>query len=83
MGGAELIPTWVNLTYDGKYDILPLDKSKEDQWGDLYGIGGNTLAETKNSYQRTMDLVGPGLQKCQDWIEGEKQPAAAPLGRAA
>ena len=64
---TNILPTWVNLV-DGKYHILPLDKEKEDSWESLFGISGATLQAAKDSYDRTMGLVGEGLQKCRDWI---------------
>lgn len=73
---TELIPTWVNrytqANYQFAYDILPLDYDLVDEWSTLYNIGENTLAAAKNSYDRTMAIVGEGLRACQDYLEQEK-----------
>lgn len=70
---VELIPTWVNryaqANYQFAYDILPLDYERVDEWSTLYNIGENTMAAAKSSYDRTMAIVGEGLQACQDYLE--------------
>lgn len=63
---TDLIPTWINLT--DNYYILPLDKSTEEEWKTLYDLNDTTENNAKNSYKRTMELVGEGLTKCQDWL---------------
>ncbi len=68
--GVELIPTWVNL--DGQYYILPLDIEKEDQWQKMFDINESTFNRAKNSYDRTMALVGEGLEACQTWLAQEQ-----------
>lgn len=75
LDSVNLIPTWVYLNQ--KYYILPLDKDKEDQWGSLFNIGESTVNAAKDSYQRTMDLVGEGLTKCQDYLESSRQQREA------
>lgn len=64
--GTDLVPTWINLT--DNYYILPLDKDREEEWQDLYDLNDATLKKAQNSYERTMALVGEGLEKCQDWL---------------
>ncbi len=63
---TDLIPTWVNLT--DNYYILPLDDSRESEWQSLFDLNDTTLSKAQNSYSRTMDLVGEGLTKCQEWL---------------
>lgn len=63
---TDLIPTWVNLT--DNYYILPLDKSREEEWTTLFDINETTLTKAQNSYDRTMELVGEGLTKCREWL---------------
>ena len=75
LDSVDLIPTWVYLNQ--KYYILPLDKEKEDQWGAMFDIGDNTVNAAKNSYQRTMELVGEGLTKCQDYLEESREQREA------
>lgn len=73
---TELIPTWVNrytqANYQYAYDILPLDDECMDEWSTRYNIGENTMAAAKNSYDRTMAIVGDGLRACQDYLAQEK-----------
>lgn len=64
--GTDLIPTWVNLT--DNYYILPLDASRESEWQDSFDLDATTLGKAQNSHTRTMDLVGEGLEKCQQWL---------------
>lgn len=72
---VDLMPTWVYLNQ--KYYILPLDQEKEDQWGSLFGISDSTVNAAKDSYQRTMDLVGEGLKKCQDYLTQSREQREA------
>ena len=55
-----------------EYNILPLDDEKMDQWQELYDIGDSTFSSAKKSYDRTMDLVGDGLETVQTWLAQEK-----------
>lgn len=70
---TDILPTWVNkfTNSDGKveYNILPLDSDKLSQWQGLYGLTDAVYAETQNSYDRTMSIVGTGLTKCQDYLQ--------------
>ena len=76
LSGAEVLPTWVNMHKNAKgkteYNILPLDDDKMDQWQELYDIGDSTFSSAKKSYDRTMDLVGDGLETVQTWLAQEK-----------
>lgn len=72
---VELMPTWVCL--NGKYYILPLDESKEDQWGTLFDLSDSVTNAARDSYQRTMDLVGEGLTKCQEYLAQSREQREA------
>ncbi len=76
LAGAEALPTWVNKfnNENGKleYNILPLDYDRFSEWQTLFGISENTLSSAEKSYNRTMDLVGAGLEECQTWLAEEK-----------
>ncbi|MBQ0084083.1 MAG: CapA family protein [Clostridiales bacterium] len=57
---VNILPTWVNyFTANGKtiYRIVPLDPTVAD-WDSL---GVTRMADAKESYARTMKIVGPGL----------------------
>lgn len=72
---VNLIPTWVYLNRE--YVILPLDYDKVDQWGELYNINESTVNAAKNSYNRTMALVGDGLTKCQYYLADAREQREA------
>ena len=73
---ADALPTWVNLFNNdqGKreYNILPLDYDRVEEWKTLFGISDNTFAAAEKSYNRTMGLVGEGLEECKAWLDQEK-----------
>jgi len=75
LDSVDLIPTWVYLNQ--KYYILPLDKDQEEQWGSLFGLSDSVVNAAKNSYQRTMDLVGEGLSECQDYLTQSREQREA------
>jgi len=59
---VNILPTWVDLkTVNGKkvYDIIPLDVSI----GDWSKLGLSSVANGKASYNRTMKIVGEGLNE--------------------
>ena len=73
---TDVIPTWVNKhANDGvtEYNILPLDKEKEDSWQADFKLTDNNLAAAKRSYDRTMDILGEGLKECQDYLAEQKE----------
>ena len=68
---VEVLPLWVNLhSSTGKtvYDILPLDKAVTD-WKTAFKLTDNTLTQANNSYDRTMKIVGAGLEKINSFLE--------------
>lgn len=72
--GTDVLPTWVNWEDSGsnKYNILPLDDETRSEWKTLYNISDSTFATAEGSYQRTMDLVGEGLDECQTYLAEAK-----------
>ena len=81
---VELMPTWVRaIDANGntvvrrsatirRYEILPLDDTRRDQWAELFGINESTLAQCNESWQRTMDITGAGLAQAKDYLNAEK-----------
>lgn len=70
--GAEALPLWVNLhtspsTGKNVYDVLPLDKGLED-WKTAFGLTDSTLSQAQDSYDRTMAIIGDGLQEIQQYL---------------
>ena len=68
VGEIDILPTWVNKEFkNGKnnYTIIPLDVTL-DSW-DGFDVG--IVANTYNSYARTMSIVGDGLNACRESLE--------------
>lgn len=66
---VDVLPTWVNRNTNSgnrRYDIIPLDISREDQWQELYGLTDEQFASAQNSYERTLAIVGEGLENCME-----------------
>ena len=76
LADVSVLPTWVNKFYNDnhrdEYNILPLDYTKVDQWPEMFSIGDTTYEAAKKSYDRTMDIVGEGLQEVQDYLAQQK-----------
>ncbi|MGM9549210.1 MAG: CapA family protein [Faecousia sp.] len=84
-----VMPTWVNMSsVNGKleYNILPLDDARRGQWQSLYSLDEALFASAAASYDRTMSIVGPGLEQCRSYLAQAKQAreaVAAPTEEAA
>ncbi len=69
--GVDVLPLWVNMhenTGKLEYNILPLDQAREEAWAASFGLDADTLKAAKDSYKRSMDIVGAGLSDCSSWI---------------
>ena len=81
---VELIPIWVRAVDAGgntvvrssatirRYEMLPLDENRRDQWAEQFGIDNSTLIQCQDSWQRTMDIVGQGLSQSREYLKAEK-----------
>ena len=72
---ADILPTWVNLHRDNggnEYNILPLDPEEKDQWQETFQLNDEGLRKANASYDRTMKIVGEGLQQIQDFLAQQK-----------
>ena len=79
---VNVMPTWVNLhSVDEKqeYNIVPLEDARRTEWQNLYGLDAAALANAVASYDRTMNIVGPGLEQCRSYYAQEKQAREAPV----
>ena len=75
---ADVLPTWVNLTTgveSGKkaYEIIPLDRSITD-WKNAFTLTEEEYAEAEKSYERTMSIVGEGLEKVRQTLDSQRTP---------
>lgn len=71
--GVEVLPLWINLytsstTGKAVYDILPLDKEVTD-WKTAFKLTNSTLTQANDSYDRTMKIVGGGLEKIEAYLD--------------
>ena len=81
---VELIPIWVRAVDASgntvvrssatirRYEMLPLDENRRDQWAEQFGIDESTLIQCQDSWQRTMDIVGQGLSQSREYLKAEK-----------
>ena len=79
---VNVMPTWVNLhSVDEKqeYNIVPLEDARRTEWQNLYGLDAAALANAVASYDRTMNIVGPGLEQCRSYYAQEKQARETPV----
>ena len=70
---TSVIPTWVNKyqsSSTGKdvYEIYPLDIQIED-WKTQMNLRDSTEKEARASYDRTMEIVGEGLEDIQNYLK--------------
>lgn len=69
---VEILPTWVNLykSSAGKsiFQIVPLDKSVNWQSNFNLSASHNGIERANKSFNRTLQLLSPGLQKAKDAI---------------
>lgn len=71
---TNAIPTWVSMrTRDGKktFDILPLDPDVSN-WKSTLDIDDSGLKKAKSSYDRTLKIVGDGMEKASEYLEESK-----------
>ncbi len=76
LADIDVVPTWVNLhnkNGGNEYNILPLKESEKDRWKELFDLTDAELEDCKLSWQRTMDLLNPGLQEVRQWLTQWKQ----------
>ena len=81
---AECLPTWVNLHYNtetahNEYNILPLDKDIPD-WKSAFNLTDSTLAGCEASYDRTMAIVGAGMEAVDAYLTANQAAVEEALG---
>lgn len=69
---VDALPLWVNLytssaTGKNVYDVLPLDKSVTD-WKTALDLTDSTLTQAEASYDRTMAIIGEGLDEIRQYL---------------
>lgn len=75
---VDVLPTWVNLTTSGEtgrkvYEILPLSDGVQD-WKTVFDLTDNELHRARDSYERTMGIVGDGLTVADEFLAEQETP---------
>ncbi len=79
---ADVLPTWVNKhIVSGKYEynILPLDSTIED-WKAQFSLTDSTYSQAVASYERTMAIVGAGLEQVNQYLSQHQSELETSLG---
>lgn len=81
---AQVLPLWVNLGINQKtgrweYNILPLDKQVED-WKTRFDMADSALVNAEASYDRTMAIVGEGMETVESYLKENIQAVEKALG---
>lgn len=71
---VNVIPTWVDLrtTVGRYYHILPLDAARMDDWKQLLDLSDVGLSAATRSYNRTMGIVGEGINVVKQYLADAK-----------
>ena len=56
-----------------EYNMIPLYIEEKDQWQEQFGFNDEALRKANASYERTMKIVGEGLQQIQEHLAAEKE----------
>ena len=62
--------------FSGSYAIISLPSI--DYVVEAFGLDADTLKAASDSWKRTMDIVGPGLQDCQNWLAQAREQKLNP-----
>lgn len=79
---ADVLPTWVNKhIVSGKYEynILPLDSTIED-WKAQFSLTDSSYSQAVASYERTMAIVGAGLEQVNQYLSQHQSELETSLG---
>ena len=80
---TDVLPTWVNrYTEDNAtiYEILTMDSSEKDRWQEKMGLSDDLLAACQASYDRTMAIVGEGLETANVYYSQHQAEVESQLG---
>lgn len=62
---TDVLPTWVNRYVENdvsKYKVLTMDRADKDNWQEKMSLTEELLSACQASYDRTMAIVGEGLE---------------------
>ena len=79
----DAMPLWVNMnknhTSSKVYEIVPLDSDLPD-WMVPFGLTEGQLDSCFESYNRTMDLIGTGMEEINNWFSQAQADLEEALG---
>ena len=82
---ADILPTWVNRYVDNgktEFKILVMDPVCQNQWRENMGLTYDTLDLIQASYERTMAIVGEGLETANQYYAQNQVQVEKALGMA-
>ena len=62
---------YANTRWKKTFDILPLDPDVSN-WKSTLDIDDSGLKKAKSSYDRTLKIVGDGMEKASEYLEESK-----------
>ena len=78
---VDILPTWVYMGTENNnriYRIIPLDQQVSD-WGAAFNLSSSNVTAAESSYQRTMDLVGEGIDASKDYLAAQRELALSTI----
>lgn len=81
--GADVLPTWVNRYTQGSqtfYKIMTMHTSDSHNWRESMGLVQDVLKLCQESYDRTMAIVGPGLEEANQYYAQKQAQVEQKLG---
>ncbi|MBR4289623.1 MAG: CapA family protein [Oscillospiraceae bacterium] len=82
VNAVRVLPTWIlvqGTDENRDFFIIPLDQSVSD-WMGTFGLTSSQYSDAKNSYNRTMELVTPGLNKIANYLNEKNASLDPSLG---
>lgn len=82
VNGVKALPTWVLVRGEDEardFFVLPLDQTVQD-WQEAYDLSSDQLSAAKASYNRTMELLTPGLNRISNYLIGKNASLDPTLG---
>lgn len=69
LSSVDIIPTWVDKYQGGsgyQYTMYPLENAEDGI--NKYGLSGSAADKSRSSYNRTKEIIAPGLTECQNFL---------------
>ena len=80
---ADVLPTWVYRYYENnvrKYVVLTMDTADRDNWQTSMNLTDEVLQNCINSYDRTMAIVGAGLESANTYYAQNQKEVEEQIG---